>query len=324
MQIPKISILIPCYNAEQWIAQAIESALNQTYPNKEVIVVDDGFTDASLGIIKSFGDRIRWETQTNQGGNATRNRLLELSTGEWLQYLDADDKLFPDKIASQVEYLSKASSVDILYGPVTVEYWEGNTCRSVYYPIKQPHDPWLLLIQWQLPQTGSPIWRKESVTSVGGWKADQPCCQEHELYLRLLMAGKSFRYYEMPGCIYRWWNKESVCRKDVFQTYRQRLKILNAAETHLRSTFKLNDTYIHALNQARFQIARAIWHFDSSLATKLIHSIHQTNPEFKPSDVPTIYQFTYAVFGFPIAETIAQIRRSLFAHQPNPNAHPVQ
>jgi glycosyltransferase involved in cell wall biosynthesis len=82
----KVSILIPCYNAERWISQAIESALNQTYQYKEVIVVDDGSTDNSLEIIKSFGDRIHWETGENKGGNITRNRLLELSTGEWLQY----------------------------------------------------------------------------------------------------------------------------------------------------------------------------------------------------------------------------------------------
>ena len=59
----QVSILIPCYNAERWIAQAIESALAQTWLEKEVIVVDDGSTDCSLEVIKSFGDRIRWETQ---------------------------------------------------------------------------------------------------------------------------------------------------------------------------------------------------------------------------------------------------------------------
>ncbi len=83
-----ISILIPCFKAERWIAQAIESALAQTWPEKEVIVVDDGSTDGSLEVIKSFGDRIRWETGPNRGGNAARNRLLELARGEWLQYLD--------------------------------------------------------------------------------------------------------------------------------------------------------------------------------------------------------------------------------------------
>src|SRR5438309_6069595 len=98
-----VSILIPCRNAERWVGQAIESALGQTWPEKEVIVVDDGSTDSSLSIIKSFGDRIRWETGPNRGGNAARNRLLELASGDWLQYLDADDYLLSDKVARQAE-----------------------------------------------------------------------------------------------------------------------------------------------------------------------------------------------------------------------------
>ena len=99
----KVSVLIPCYNAEQWIAEAIESALKQEYKNKEVVVLDDGSTDSSLDIIRTYEKYIRWESQSNQGGTAARNRLLELSTGEWIQYLDADDYLLPEKISSQTK-----------------------------------------------------------------------------------------------------------------------------------------------------------------------------------------------------------------------------
>ena len=106
---PLVSILIPCYNAERWVGQAIESALAQTWPNKEVIVVDDGSTDGSLEVIKSFGDRIKWETGPNRGGNVARNRLLELSHGEWIQYLDADDYLLPAKDRGSTGRVSKAT-----------------------------------------------------------------------------------------------------------------------------------------------------------------------------------------------------------------------
>jgi glycosyltransferase involved in cell wall biosynthesis len=92
-----VSILIPCFNAERWIGHAIDSALEQTYSPTEVIVVDDGSTDSSLGIIEGFGRRIRWETGPNRGANAARNRLLSLASGPWLQYLDADDYLLATK-----------------------------------------------------------------------------------------------------------------------------------------------------------------------------------------------------------------------------------
>ena len=78
---PLVSILIPCFNAEHLVGQAIESALAQTWPHKEVIVVDDGSTDASLEVIRRFDRRIRWESGPNRGGNVARNRLLELSSG---------------------------------------------------------------------------------------------------------------------------------------------------------------------------------------------------------------------------------------------------
>jgi glycosyltransferase involved in cell wall biosynthesis len=71
----------------------------------EVVVVDDGSTHGSLEIIKRFDDRICWETGGNKGGNAARNRLLHLARGEWIQYLDADDYLLPEKLEKQIRYL---------------------------------------------------------------------------------------------------------------------------------------------------------------------------------------------------------------------------
>src|SRR6185436_8211693 len=142
--LPLVSILIPCYNAERWIRQCIESALGQTYPNKEVIVVDDGSKDASLEVIKKFGDRIRWETGPNRGGNAARNRLLELARGEWRQYLDADDYLLPDKIAEQMEFLAANSGADIVFSPVVLEHCSEIGTRREVSAIPEPHDPWIL------------------------------------------------------------------------------------------------------------------------------------------------------------------------------------
>src|SRR5258708_27298700 len=110
----QVSILIPCYNAEQWVGQAIESALGQTWPEKEVIVVDDGSTDGSLEIIRRFSGHIRWETGPNRGGNPARNPLLDLASGTWLQYLDADDYLQHNKIAGQMERIEAHPVTDIL------------------------------------------------------------------------------------------------------------------------------------------------------------------------------------------------------------------
>ncbi len=100
---PLVSILIPAYNAGPWVGEAIESALAQTWSQTEIIVVDDGSTDGTLGVARKYESaRVRVTTHANQGASATRNRALALSQGDYVQWLDADDILAPDKIAVQM------------------------------------------------------------------------------------------------------------------------------------------------------------------------------------------------------------------------------
>src|SRR5436190_3441118 len=101
---PLVSILIPAYNSERWIAETIKSALNQTWPRKEIIVVDDGSRDQTLATARRFASKtVAVISQENQGASAARNKALELCQGDYIQWLDADDLIAPDKIANQVE-----------------------------------------------------------------------------------------------------------------------------------------------------------------------------------------------------------------------------
>ncbi|PYX04484.1 MAG: hypothetical protein DMG85_17690 [Acidobacteria bacterium] len=101
---PLVSILIPAYNAEPWIADTIRSTLRQTWPRTEIIIVDDGSRDRTFEIAQQFSsDYVFVVTQENQGAAAARNRAFELCQGDYIQWLDADDLLWPDKIAKQME-----------------------------------------------------------------------------------------------------------------------------------------------------------------------------------------------------------------------------
>jgi glycosyltransferase involved in cell wall biosynthesis len=308
-----VSILIPCFNAEKWIAQAIESALAQTFPDKEVIVVDDGSTDSSVTLIKGFGDRIRWEAGPNRGGNPARNRLLELSTGKWLQYLDADDYLLPDKLSPQVAFVEQQAGVDILFGPVTLEFPSAGSPRRELLPIPEPHDPWILLGRWYLPQTGSPLWRARAIRDVGGWKPDQKSCQEHELYLRLLMAGKRFVYHDSNGAVYRQWSEQTLWKKDKPATRERRLEIEQRAEEFLRTKGELSPARLSAINQGRFECARSAWHDDRDQAMRAIAAIERSQPDFLPAGAaaPPSYQRLYRWLGFSNTERLADWRRRL-------------
>ncbi|OIP69647.1 MAG: glycosyl transferase family 2 [Oscillatoriales cyanobacterium CG2_30_44_21] len=108
MNLPLVSILIPAYNAEPYIAETLESAIAQTWGNIEIIVVDDGSKDDTLAIAKRYETKgVKVIAQSNQGASAARNMALQEAQGDFIQYLDADDLLAPDKIELQLYLLEK-------------------------------------------------------------------------------------------------------------------------------------------------------------------------------------------------------------------------
>jgi len=110
-----VSVIVPCYNAEKWVSEAIDSCLRQTYQPIEIIVVDDGSVDGSLDVLRTYGEEILLVTGANRGASYSRNRGLGLALGEYVQFLDADDYLRPEKIVQQVAFLEQ-SGADVVYG----------------------------------------------------------------------------------------------------------------------------------------------------------------------------------------------------------------
>ena len=116
---PKISTIIPVYNREKYIAEAIDSVLAQTYKPIEVIVVDDGSTDNSAGIVKQYvNSSIRYTFQPNQGIGAARNTGIELAKGSYYAFLDSDDLWTPDKISLQMKAFDNDPDLDMVFGQV--------------------------------------------------------------------------------------------------------------------------------------------------------------------------------------------------------------
>jgi glycosyltransferase involved in cell wall biosynthesis len=312
---PLVSILIPCYNAQRWIAQAIESSLAQTWPEKEVIVVDDGSTDGSLDVIRQFDGRVRWETGPNRGGGAARNRLLELARGEWLQYLDADDYLRPRKIEAQVEFIREHPNCDIVCSPTAWERVEHGELVCTDEVIPEPRDAWVLLARWRLPQTGGPLWRRDALKDVGGWRIGQPCCQEHELYFRLLAAKSRFEYCDSCLAVYRDWDHGGrVTRKSIDEVNRQRLLIMDLIESHLAKHNDLTPIRRYAINDLRHMIARDVWHQNLAWATTIMKRIQSSDAEYYPGAMlpsPKLYSLAYRLFGFRGAQLLALARHAV-------------
>ena len=114
---PVVTVVIPCYNAARWIGAAVESALRQSYLNVEVIVVDDGSTDDSAEIITSKYPSVSLICTPNRGPSAARNQGLRAAHGDWIQFLDADDVLHPDKLRLSLDVYMPASDVEFVWAP---------------------------------------------------------------------------------------------------------------------------------------------------------------------------------------------------------------
>lgn len=115
MKIPKVSVIIPTYNRAHFVIEAIESVLNQTFQDFEIIVVDDGSTDNTREALKKFGSKIRYTYQENRGVAAARNTGIRAAKGEFIAFLDHDDLWLPDKLSIQMDAFSKNKEVGLVY-----------------------------------------------------------------------------------------------------------------------------------------------------------------------------------------------------------------
>jgi glycosyltransferase involved in cell wall biosynthesis len=314
---PFVSILIPCYNGGRWIAQSIQSALDQTYPHKEVVVVDDGSKDESLTIIRSFGERIRYETGPNRGGNVARNRLVQLSTGNWLSFLDADDYWLPTKIEKQIVFLGANPNLDVVYGPTI---WIGEDAEQKQIDVVEDEDLFANYFRWTLFSTITLLLKKAAVIDVGGWNENQRVCQEHELTLRLIRAGKKFALQREALAVARLVSNDSVSRRSPMNTLKQKMALSDQFEAHLQASGEMNGARALALAQARFEAARTAYRWDKSYARTVMTRARQGASFSKLKGVNPYYRWAIQVAGFDFAERVGAVRR-WFSRGTGPAAH---
>ncbi len=118
MSEPLVSVVINVYNGEPYLAEAIDSVLGQTYENRELIVVDDGSTDATADVAGRYGDALRYVRQENGGIGSARNTGIELAQGEYFAFLDADDRFVGDKLERQLAAFDEDPSLEMVFGHV--------------------------------------------------------------------------------------------------------------------------------------------------------------------------------------------------------------
>jgi glycosyltransferase involved in cell wall biosynthesis len=127
---PKVSVIIPTYNCAHYLEQAIESAMNQTYDDLEIIVIDDGSTDDTSQVVRKYEASIKYIRQENRGLPAARNHAIKSSLGELIALLDADDWWEPSKLAEQVPILVEDTELCLVYSDLEVVYDDGSITPS--------------------------------------------------------------------------------------------------------------------------------------------------------------------------------------------------
>jgi len=206
---PLVSILIPAYNAEEWIAETLRSAVAQTWQRKEIIVVDDGSTDRTVAIARKFeSEQVRVVVDDHRGAAATRNKAFSLSHGDYIQYLDADDLLAPDKIERQMEAVQQTSSKRTLYSGSWAEFvyrhYRSKFVSSALWCDLSPID-WLLR-KMQLGvfmQTGVWLVSRELAEAAGPWDTRLLGDDDGEYFCRVLLASDAVKFVPESKAYYR-------------------------------------------------------------------------------------------------------------------------
>ena len=242
---PLVSVLIPAYNVERYAAETIQSVLDQTYPNVEVIVVDDGSTDQTLSVLRRFeAPGVRVIAQGNAGACVARNRALAEAQGDYLQYLDADDLLSPDKIERQVDLLSRSPAGCLaICGTVYFEdgadpdegrFSRGNSSVSSDDPVQWLVDLWTPNQGWGMVSLHAWLIPRDVADEAGEWDPAVTQDQDGEYLARVLMASRGVRWEPEGRAYYRKFaHAGSVSRGRSAHHLRGRLQAVDSKLRHV-------------------------------------------------------------------------------------------
>lgn len=247
-QMPKVTVIIPCYNRDNFIQKTVDSVLNQTYFNIEIVVVDDGSTDSTRQILDSYGDSIEileHPGRKNKGQSASINLAMRSTESEYVALLDSDDLFAPNKIKQQVAYLEENPDIGLVYSNGFAIDEEGRKLYEIYQKGHvEKSDPNRVLLDCYFLVPNNSLVRHSAFNLAGGVDESLRSAQDHDMAIRLAEIAK-LAYLDEHLFYYRR-HKDSISAKKVDLPWRNGFKILKKASNR--------DNYKFSTKRRRFAV----------------------------------------------------------------------
>lgn len=302
------SVVIPCYNVEKYIYECLDSVKLQGECVDEIFCVDNNSSDNTINVIVKWGENnpeqnITLLKETKPGACAARNKPLDLIRSEWIQFLDADDLLLEDKISLQIK---GSNGSDLVYDSFVKRGPDNND--TVIIP---NIDVALGIMESNLGNTCSNLWRTEAIKDIGGWSENQTSSQEYDMLSRLYQEGFSFQMQD---------NCKTVIRERVSgQISQGNQKLIWENYTNLRVSFFENVIQPHkdiALIKKSLTIifgaTQILYQYNPNLAVEIHDTVLKPNHFIPKATTLKIrfYVFTYRIFGYRFAECLRAMLRT--------------
>ncbi len=232
-----VSVIIPCYNIEQYIEECIESVVNQTYKNIEIICIDNNSTDNTwkkLIQLKEKHPQLIIDKELKVGACAARNKGLSLSKGEWLQCLDADDLLLENKINHQVELIQN-KNIAFIASAYIKRNLQGEEKEILNLSLNKYTAPF----KNQAGNTCSNLWNKKALNAIGGWNENLKSSQETDLMMRLILNDGEYIIDDKPFTIIREREVGQISQRNPVEKWKQYINIRLNFMQELKTRFPL-------------------------------------------------------------------------------------
>lgn len=322
---PLVSVIIPLYNAEKYIAETIQNVLEQTYQPIEVIIIDDGSTDKSPSIAKLFeGENVKVFSQTNKGASAARNYGLKEAKGAFIQFLDADDLLSADKIEVQVAILRSNDLTQVCFCN-TVHFFDGDnhknsTVNKTDLPYLTDYDkPVDLLMnlysggwKWGMITIHSWLTPSDLIKKAGYWNESLTVDDDGEFFCRVLLFSSGVKFSRAGTNYYRKYkSKKSLSSMVSESAYKSGLEAIKLKEKILNEKVS-PEIWQKAISYQYFQMATSAFPYYKEISTEALLKVQKFGFKHRaPVLGGLITETIKLIFGWKVAKLFIKLRHKL-------------